>query len=236
VLLVFDCIAAMSFAVAPRWAETLGRFLAGPRSRPARFFTLLAIASALVYIPLEMKYSGVAWAAFGPFTFQTSRIVHYLFYFLAGAGIGALGLDRGPLMREGKLARRWPLWSVASVVLFLVLSAVAIAFLTAHIQSRGWELSTDVLFAFSCAASCFAFLALFLRFARSRSTVFGSLDRNSYGIYLVHYAFVSWIQLALVGASMPATLKFTIVVCGALAASWITIIALRRVPGIARVV
>jgi peptidoglycan/LPS O-acetylase OafA/YrhL len=236
VLLVFDCIAAISFAVAPGWAGTLGRFLAGPRSRPARFFTLLLVASALVYVPLELAYSGLTWTAFGPFTFQTSRILHYLLYFLAGAAIGAWGLNRGPLAPKGKLARRWALWAIAAVVLFLAVAVVSIVFMTAHLQSKGWEVATDVLFAASCAGSCLAFLALFLRFARSRSAVFESLSRNSYGVYLVHYAFVSWLQLALVGASMPATLKFAIVACGAVGGSWLTTMALRRVPIVARVV
>jgi peptidoglycan/LPS O-acetylase OafA/YrhL len=236
VLLVFDCIAAGSFAAAPGWAGTFGRFLAGPRNRPARFFLLLVTASALVYIPLELTFSGLTWAAFGPFTFQTSRILHYLVYFLAGAGIGAWGLDRGILAPEGKLARRWVLWTIAAILLFLALSVVVIAFLTAHLQSRGWEVATDVLFTASCAGSCLAFLALFLRFARSRSRVFESLSRNSYGIYLVHYAFVSWLTLALVGASMPATLKFAMVTVGAVGGSWLTTIALRRVPVVARVV
>ena len=236
VLLAFDCIAAGCFAAMPRWAATLGGFLAGPRSRPARFFLLLAIASAAVYIPLELVYSGLAWSAFGPFAFQTSRILHYLVYFLAGVGIGAWGLERGPLALEGKLARRWPLWAAAAVVSFLALSTVATAFLTGHIQSRAWEAVTDVFFALSCALSSFAFLALFLRFVRSRSNVWGSLSRNSYGVYLVHYAFVSWIQLALTGASLAATIKFAIVVCGAVGASWTATIALRRLPGVARAV
>jgi peptidoglycan/LPS O-acetylase OafA/YrhL len=236
VLAVFDCIAALLFALTPGWAETLGRFLAGPQGRPARFFTMLLIASTVVYVPLELTYSGLAWAAFGPFTFQTARVLHYLVYFLAGVGIGAWGLDRGALMPQGKLERRWMLWVTASIVLFLAVSTVAIAFMTAHLQSRAWEIATDVLFTASCAASSFAFLALFLRFARSRSSVFGSLSKNSYGIYLVHYTFVSRLQLAMVGTSLPSALKFTVVTCGAVAGSWLLTSALRRVPGVARVV
>jgi len=236
VLAVFDCIAALFYAMRANWAETLGRFLAGPQGRPARFFALLSIASAVVYVPLELTWNGLAWTAFGPFTFQTARILHYLVYFLAGVGIGAWGFERGPLMPQGKLARRWLLWVIASVAAFLVVSTVAIAFMTAHLQSRNWEIATDVLFAASCAASSFAFLALFLRFARSRSSVFGSLSKNSYGIYLVHYAFVSWLQLAMLGTSLPSGIKFTVVTCGAVAGSWILISALRRVPGVARVV
>jgi hypothetical protein len=125
VLAVFDFLAALLYALSSSWAETLGRFLAGLQGRPARFFALLLTATAVVYIPLELTYSGLAWAAFGPFTFQTARILLYFFYFLAGAGIGAWGLDRGPLMPQGKLARRWLLWVIASIGLFLICTAVA---------------------------------------------------------------------------------------------------------------
>jgi peptidoglycan/LPS O-acetylase OafA/YrhL len=236
VLMVFACVAAMLFAVTPRWAETLGGFLAGPQGRPARFFALLLAASTLVYVPLELIYSGLAWATFGPFTFQTARILYYLLYFLSGVGMGAWGLNRGPLIPDGKLARRWLLWAIASIVVFLALSTVAILFMTAHLQSRGWEISTDLLFAAGCATSSFSFLAFFLRLARSRSSLFGSLSQNSYGVYLVHYAFVSWLQLALVGSTMPAALKFAVVTTGAVAASWACTIAIRRVPSVLQVV
>ena len=89
VLLVFDGVAALFFALNRRWAETLGGILAGPRSRPARFFTLLALGSALLYVPMELVFNGLAWAAWGPFTFQTARILHYCFYFAVGVGLGA---------------------------------------------------------------------------------------------------------------------------------------------------
>lgn len=235
VLVVFDCIAALLFAAAPQWAERFGKFLAGPQGRPARFFLLLAAGSALVYLPLELVFNGLNWTAFGPFTFQTSRILHYLLYFLAGAGLGAWGIERGPLMPQGKLARRWPLWAGAAAVVFVVSMGITVAFITAHLQSPGWRVSTDLMFSLSCAASSFAMLALFLRFARSRSGVFDSLSRNSYGIYLIHYAFVSWLQLAMVGTAMPSFCKFAVVVCGAVGGSWLAVSALRRIPGVARV-
>jgi peptidoglycan/LPS O-acetylase OafA/YrhL len=236
VLFVFDCVAALLFAVSRRWAEALGGFLAGPQGRPARFFTLLALGSAVLYVPLALVYGGLAWAAFGPFTFQTARILHYLFYFLCGAGIGAWGLHRGPLAPGGKLARRWTLWAIASVIVFLALSAVAIVFLTAHQQSRAWEVSTDLLFAAACATSSLAFMAFFLRFVRGKSTLFTSLSQNSYGIYLLHYAFVSWLQLAIVGVHIPSALKFAIVTAVAVGASWLFTIAIRRVPRVSQVV
>jgi len=79
-------------------------------------------------------------------------------------------------------------------------------------------------------------LAVFRRFANVRTPVLTSLSRNAYGIYLVHYAFVMWLQYALLTAAIPATAKAALVLSGALAASWTAAAALRRIPAVARVI
>jgi len=94
----------------------------------------------------------------------------------------------------------------------------------------------DAGFVVSCAATSFAFLAIFLRFAQSRSTVWDSLAANSYGIYLIHYAVVSWLQYAMLPASIPGAVKFFIVFPGALFLSWATSATLRRIPAVARII
>jgi peptidoglycan/LPS O-acetylase OafA/YrhL len=236
VLLAFDCVAALLFALAPRWGERLGRFTAATSRQPALLFALLIAVSAALYAPLALIFTPIAWAAFGPLAFQTSRILHYLAYFVIGAGVGACGLERGVLAAGGKLARRWPLWIVAAIVAFLIESAVTVAAFTTHLQSQAWAAAGDLLFGVSCAASSMAFLALFIRFASGRSRVFDSLTRNSYAIYLLHYAFVSWLQYALLPAAMPGLAKFAMVFAGALALSWATASAIRRIPAVARIV
>ena len=99
VLLGFDGLAALLLAAAPRWGETLGRMTSGASRRPVVFFAALAGISAMVYIPMALLFTPVSWTGFGPFVFQTSRILHYLAYFLLGAGVGAWGVDRGLLAR-----------------------------------------------------------------------------------------------------------------------------------------
>jgi surface polysaccharide O-acyltransferase-like enzyme len=94
----------------------------------------------------------------------------------------------------------------------------------------------DVGFVVSCAATCLAFLAIFIRFTRSRLRLFDSLAANSYAIYLVHYAFVTWLQYALLPASVPAAVKGLAVFLGALALSWATAIAIRRIPAVRRII
>ncbi|WP_321469966.1 acyltransferase [uncultured Paludibaculum sp.] len=233
VLLAFDTIATLLFLAAPRWGESLGRRLP---ARPVTLFLALLAATALVYIPLAVRFSPMMWSAFGPFTFQTSRILHYLVYFLLGIGVGAFGVERGLFAPDGKLARRWPLWVASAVVLFGLAAAVTIVAVTSQLQSLAWAVAMDAGFVISCGASCFAFLAVFLRFARSRSSWFDSLSANSYGIYLVHYAFVSWLQYALLPAALPGAAKFAIVLLGAVGLSWGTTAVLRRSSTVRRVV
>jgi peptidoglycan/LPS O-acetylase OafA/YrhL len=236
ILLAFDGIAALLFVLAPRWGEAIGALTSDAARRPALFFAALAAVSALAYIPMALHFTPLTWTAFGPFTFQTSRILHYLAYFLIAVGVGTWGVDRGLLVPDGKLARRWLLWVLAALVIFAVATAAAVIALTSGSRSQGLAIAMDAGFVLSCAASCFAFLALFLRFVRSSSRLFDSLSANSYAIYLVHYAFVSWLQYALLPASLPATVKASIVFAGALGLSWCTVATIRRIPSVARVV
>jgi hypothetical protein len=53
---------------------------------------------------------------------------------------------------------------------------------------------------------------------------------------LVHYAFVSWLQYSLLKTPLPAIAKGSLVILGALALSWATVAALRRIPAVARVI
>jgi surface polysaccharide O-acyltransferase-like enzyme len=236
VLLAFGLVAAALFLVFPKWGEALGGVTAGASQRPALFFALLVAVSALAYIPMELKFNGFAWASWGPFVFQTSRILHYFVYFMVGAGVGAFGIGEGLLAGDGDLSRRWVLWAVTALVAFSVESMVGIAALSPHASPRLWEVAADCGFVLSCAASSFAYLALFVRFARSGSKVWDSLTANAYGIYLVHYAFVSWLQYSLLKATLLGIAKGSLVILGALARSWGTIAALRRIPAVARVI
>jgi len=224
-LLVFGLIAATLTQWSPKWAERFGSRL----SSTSKFFAILLAISAGTYVPLAVLFDPMSWSSFGPFVFQTSRILHYLAYFLIGVTLGACGI-------AGALpARRWLAWTATAVVAFLAVSAVVIAAIT-NPTVKVFQVVGAFGFVISCAASCFAFLAIFLRFATNRTPLFDSLRDNAYGIYLLHYAFVTWLQYALLSAALPGLAKGTIVFAGALALSWVTTAALRRIPAVARVI
>jgi len=235
-LLAFDVVIAAWFAFHPNFGEALGKLSSSAAQRPFRFFTLLVVASAVAYVPLSLVVDPMYWSAVGPFFVQTSRIFHYFVYFLAGVAVGAFGLDRGLLAAGGELARRWGRWTGGAVAAFLFAIAVFGFAVSATTQHRLWATYGGLAFVFSCAASSFACMAIFVHFTHRRSAVWDSLTRNAYGIYLVHYAFVSWLQYVLLKFDLSAVAKGFAVIVAAALLSWAATAALRRIPAVARVI
>jgi surface polysaccharide O-acyltransferase-like enzyme len=104
---------------------------------------------------------------------------------------------------------------------------VAIVAATAHPGDRAWEAIADFGFVVSCAAATFAFLGTFIRFTKKRHPLWESLRDNSYGIYLIHYVIVSWLQYSLLKISLSAPAKGLVVFAGALTVGWILVAARR---------
>jgi len=91
-LLAFDCVAAVLFLLVPRAVESAGRFWRKAGERPVLFYAALAALSAAAYISIVRAYGANGWSSFGPFAFQTGRLLHYLLYFLVGVCVGAAGI------------------------------------------------------------------------------------------------------------------------------------------------
>jgi peptidoglycan/LPS O-acetylase OafA/YrhL len=235
VLLAFGAAAGLLSKVAPRWAEALVRLAGGTLRRPLALFGLVLLASAVAYVPLTLMIGPLQWSVAGPFAVQTSRLLHYAVYFVAGIAVGAHGLDQGVLAADGGLARRFPLWVGGALLAFVLFVGVTLVAVSPG-SSPAWATASAFASVLSCAASCFAFLAIFLRFANRPAAWRDSLRGNAYGIYLVHYPLVSWLQYALLPAPLPGVVKGAAVFAGALALSWAAAAALRRVPAVARVI
>ena len=237
-LLAFDLVAAALFALMPNFGDVLGRIASNAREHPVRFWLMLVTASAAVYIPMLWIFGSMYWTSIGPFQFQTARLFHYAVYFLAGTGVGAYGIDRGLLAPDGILARHWGRWTLAMLVVFV---SSVVFFLIA--VTKGAAMPPVILnvvggpmFAATCGAISFSFLALFVRFATRRFWFFDSLSDNEYGMYLIHYMFVSWLQLAILSAPLSAIEKGGIVIAGVLLLSWGVSAAIRSIPGVSRIV
>jgi surface polysaccharide O-acyltransferase-like enzyme len=86
------------------------------------------------------------------------------------------------------------------------------------------------------AAMAFTVLAIYLRSAKFSLSLLDAIRPSAYGIYLVHYIFIIWLQYAVYDYSWPAFTKFAIVFTGTLAGSWALVLALRKIPVVARMI
>jgi peptidoglycan/LPS O-acetylase OafA/YrhL len=236
-LLAFGCVAAALYKLAPAWGERLARAFAGGKTRPLIFGAKLVAISAAAYLALDLVFGPSDWLSWGPFTVQAARLLHYGAYFAVGIGVGALPLNGGLLAPDGVLQRRWRSSIALAIVAMVVATIILIASgLATGNTSLGAQAANGIGYTLACAAISLAYLAGFVHFVRKRSAVWDSLSANAYGIYLVHYVFVTWIQFALLRSALPGVSKGLLTVAAALALSWATTAALRRIPLVARVI
>ena len=99
-------------------------------NRPIVLFLIMAAVSAVTYIPMAIQFGSERWSAFGPFFFQTSRLFHYFAYFVIAIGVGATVMSRGFFAPDSKLARRWPLWTNAMVLIYFALAAAFVTMIS----------------------------------------------------------------------------------------------------------
>ena len=228
-LFAFNLAAAGLAALAPRWCARLASLAASARAEPVRYCAGLVVVSGLAYVPLALAFGPWSWTQYSIFALQLSRPLHYAVYFFAGVGIGAFGLERGLLAPDGQLAQRWRGWLAAALASFVLW--LAMVGLSMHDGGPpGAQLAAHVAFVLSCATSCFALFAAFLRLVERRSAFLESVAENSYGMYLVHYVFVVWLQYAVLGAALPAIVKGVLVFGGVVALSWTMTALMQRAP------
>jgi len=234
-LLALNVIAAGLHFIAPNAIAVLGRWSAAADRNLARYLGALLAASTLAYVPLAAVFTPWAWSNSGLFALQFCRPLLYAVYFFAGVGIGAAGIERGLVAVDGVLARRWGYTlaaALASLLLWMGLTGLTMS----GGATAGVAIAADLSFVPACAAGCVFLIAVCLRFATGSSRLLGYLSVNAYGLYLVHYVFVVWLQYALLAAPLFAFVKAAIVFGGTLVLSLATIFAVQRFSWTARLI
>ena len=227
-LLAFNVLIVVLYQIAPLLGGIIIKRVSSIFNRPLAFFGVLFGITAAVYLPMVLVFGIDHWTTIGPIQFQTSRILLYLVYFLIGTAIGVYGLERTMFNSNSVFARHGWIWMVASPVAF-------IAVLIFQFSPTGL-IFYGIAFPFTCAAAVFGFIAIFLRFTKQRRGIVDSLSNNSFGIYIIHYVIVIWLQFWLLEIPLPAILKASIVFLGTLILGWGFIAAIRRIPVVARVI
>jgi len=242
VLLALNALAAMVWRAAPEAIGMLGRRAAAWRDRPMIAFAAFLLFSVLIYLPPRIAFGEASWFTPGhyPFPIQDSRILLYAGYFCAGVLVGAAGLRTGLLSGKGEIARRWRVWALFALIFY----GAILFFVYVHHNwiadfrspPLWWHLAYALSFALFCASMTFTVPAAFLRFAHVPFRLLDAMQPSAYGIYLVHFVPLIWLQYLVYDPAFPAFVKFAIVFTGTLSASWCMTIVLRWIPLVARMI
>jgi len=238
VLLTFDLTASLLYRLSPTLVDPITRLSQRSFDQPARFFLFLVAVTVVTYIPALVWFGPNRWFEFGPFDVQASRVLLYASYFFIGAGIGAAHFDRGVLSDDGRLAKSSWGWLVATLVpycLLWVMIYIKRGILGNPSPQPDWYLAIyGFFFVVFSAAILFTILGYFLR-SKRLWIVLDRMQGDAYGMFLVHYPIVLWLQYWLFDYDLPAIVKATIAFVLTVALSWAVTAALRKIPGATKV-
>ncbi|MFA6307902.1 MAG: acyltransferase [Patescibacteria group bacterium] len=214
VLLTFDILSAILYKLVPHLDDKLKIKASGIFKNHLIFFAILFIISIFIYLPIIIK--------FGP---QWILILH-LIYFFAGLGVGAYGIENTIFNSQSKLTKNWWLYLSLAIVTFII-GYNLFNFLGTMM------IVTNILFS---ALMTLGVSATFLRFVTKHTDKLDNLNTNAYGIYIVHYIFVTGLQYYLLEFNLHAIYKSLIVFIISFLLSWIFISTIRRLSLIRKVI
>jgi hypothetical protein len=239
VLFAFDMTACVLYRLSPNLVEPINRLSLRSFDRPALFFAFFVAVTAIVYVSMRVYYGPNHWFEFGPFSVQASRVLLYAAYFFIGAGVGAANVDRGLLSANGQLPKtRW-IWVIVTLIPYGLLWGLIYIkreiLGNPPVQPDWYEASYGLFFALFSAAILFAIMAFFLNSREPGPTLLDRMQGDAYGMFLVHYPIVLWLQYWLFDYDLPAFVKVAIAFVLTVALSWAATAALRKIPGAKRV-
>ena len=239
VLLAFDLTASLLYRVSTHLVDPVNRVSVRGFEQPAVFWLLLAVVTAVVYVPALVHFGANKWFEFGPFSVQASRVLLYFAYFFIGVSVGAANFDRGILSAEGQLPKNRWMWVIATLVPYCLMWCMIYikrAILgNPNVLPDWYQAIYGTFVVLFSAAILLAILAFFLHQKSPGPNLLDRMQADAYGMFLVHYPIALWIQYALFDYSLPAIVKAAIGFVLTVMLSWGLTAGLRKIPGASHV-
>jgi len=227
-LLAFDLLAAIWYGFLKATGLKSSRTSNPVLDNPLIFAGVLIVLSFASYLPMRIGFAPGQWGGIGPFRIEVVRVLWYLLYFGMGVAVGARGLEKGAFRSDGPFAKYWWAWLLGGLGSYGILTWV---FSSSLSQSLG-----VYVFLIEAALVILALTSVFVRFFKRRIGLFSSFSSNSYGIYLIHYLVIVWLQYAVLRVNWSASAKLLFVFFVGTAICWAFTAAIRRIPLVRRVV
>ncbi|MET4419328.1 acyltransferase [Bradyrhizobium sp. RT3a] len=239
VLLAFDLTASLLYRVSTHLVDPVNRVSVRGFEQPAVFWRLLAVVTAVVYVPALVHFGANKWFEFGPFSVQASRVLLYFAYFFIGVSVGAANFDRGILSAEGQLPKNRWMWVIATLVPYCLMWCMIYikrAILgNPNVLPDWYQAIYGTFVVLFSAAILLAILAFFLHQKSPGPNLLDRMQADAYGMFLVHYPIALWIQYVLFDYSWPAIFKAAIGFVLTVLLSWGLTAMLRKIPGASHV-
>ncbi|MCS3504164.1 hypothetical protein M2189_006319 [Bradyrhizobium japonicum] len=238
-LLAFDLTASLLYRISTHLVDPVNRVSLRGFDQPAVFWLLLAVVTAVVYVPALVHFGANKWFEFGPFSVQASRILLYFAYFFIGVSVGAANFDRGILSAEGQLPKNRWMWVIATLVPYCLMWCMIYikrAILgNPNVLPDWYQVIYGTFVVLFSAAILLAILAFFLHQKSPGPNLLDRMQADAYGMFLVHYPIALWIQYVLFDYSWPAIFKAAIGFVLTVVLSWGLTAMLRKIPGASHV-
>ena len=199
-LLALNILAAAMFRFAPSWGEQLGRISAIAAERAAALFRPAGHALGHRLRPARPRIHALGLEDLR----HRSRC--------SSAGRCIMSSISSPASASARTASsaacsaspaRWRgdgrAWLAAFLAAFVVWAGPIALMPDRDNGPIGLQIVSDFGFVLACACGCFFVAGASLRFAQWRFAWLDSSLDSAYGMYLIHYVFVVWLQYALLG-------------------------------------
>jgi len=235
VLFVFDVIIAFIYSFLRIHIEGLIFFL-----NNFILTLLIGFTSVIAYLYSISHAGDTGWQPFfgsQVFLVPTGWLGLYFFYFLLGVVMGSRSLNNcvmstnwfSPFSNYSNGLTRSLICAILVLTLFLQLRA-NIDFLILRLGlSMAWTV-VNILYVLSGLLIVASLILLSKRFLRRQHFLLDNLSLNSYGLYLIHYTFVVWIQFFLSHSLVIGFVKPLVVILLCIPLSWYAADLLRRFP------
>lgn len=248
VLLAFSAIYALIRI------HKINRYIEGIHFTPSWVAKMLLVSFFSYVILLGMPH--YITHLYGPFWVQQNRFLLYLLFYLIGALLGATWYKQPTLIsKDSILTRLWWVYVGLSAILYsglfyalyhwanfdgevinTIQNAQNAKDIMPHLSTVKAFLVYSLLFPILCLFMIIGLLGLYCRHLNYSSRMLIYISQHSYGMILVHFPIVVWLQYALFEVDLSIPAKIGIIFSLTFMFSLMLAIGLKKMPGVRRIV
>jgi peptidoglycan/LPS O-acetylase OafA/YrhL len=230
VLFAFDCIAIVMHQLWNKKLELKWMNMTNPT-----IYAMLTIAVLITYQLMANIGGKSGWLTIaGPLSIPASKIGLDLIYFFLGVIMGSRALSE-----DAKIHNTFCITSSNKPSIPLGLSAILMSSCLVYIQINLHQVSGLVgikitsilinsLYPISGMLLVISAILIAKKHLNQQANWLDGLNKDSYGIYIIHFLFVAWIQYLLIDITIPGLYKPIITAILSIALSWLISDVIRK--------